>query len=109
MISGMVHCTGGGQTKVLHFVNNLHIHKNNMFSIPPLFNLIQKESGASWLEMYKVFNMGHRMELYVKKSVVKDIIQIANSFNLEAQVIGYVENSDNKKLTIDTPGGVLVY
>ncbi|MAQ47567.1 MAG: phosphoribosylformylglycinamidine cyclo-ligase [Flavobacteriales bacterium] len=108
-IYGMIHCTGGGQTKILHFINNLHVHKNNMFTPPPLFDLIKKESGASWQEMYKVFNMGHRMELYVDKSSVKDIIQIAKSFNLEAKAIGYVEHAANKKLTIESPGGTLSY
>ena len=108
-IYGMIHCTGGGQTKILHFINNLHVHKNNLFNPPPLFDLIKKESGASWKEMYKVFNMGHRMELYVDKSSVKDIVQIAQSFNLEAKVIGYVEYANNKKLTIESPGGTLSY
>ena len=108
-IYGMIHCTGGGQTKILHFINNLHIHKNNMFNPPPLFDLIKKESGASWKEMYKVFNMGHRMELYVDKSSAQDIVQIAKSFNLEAKIIGYVEHTANKKLTIESPGGTLVY
>ncbi len=108
-IHGMIHCTGGGQTKILHFINDLHIYKNNMFTPPPLFNLIKNESGSSWSEMYKVFNMGHRMELYVDKSSAKDIIKIANSFNLEAKVIGYVERAVGKKLTIESPGGTLVY
>ena len=108
-ISGMVHCTGGGQTKVLHFIENLHVHKNNMFSIPPLFNLIQEESGASWKEMYKVFNMGHRMEIYIKREAANDIINIAHKYNLDAQLIGYVENYNGKKLTINTPQQVLVY
>ena len=108
-IYGMVHCTGGGQTKILHFLKNLHVHKNNMFPLPPLFNLIKQESGASWKEMYKVFNMGHRMELYVDKSIANKIIKIATSFNLDAQIIGYVEKSNSKKLTIDSPEGALVY
>ena len=108
-INGIIHCTGGGQTKILHFINNLHVHKNNLFNPPPLFDLIKKESGASWKEMYKVFNMGHRMELYVDKSSVQDIVQISQSFNLEAKVIGYVEYANNKKLTIESPGGTLSY
>jgi phosphoribosylformylglycinamidine cyclo-ligase len=108
-ISGMVHCTGGGQTKVLHFINNLHIVKNNMFSVPPIFDLIKQESAASWREMYQVFNMGHRMELYVKKEVASSIIDVASSFNLDAQIIGFVENSSVKKLTIHAPDEILVY
>ena len=108
-ISGMVHCTGGGQTKVLHFVKDLHVCKNNMFPIPPLFDLIKKESNASWKEMYKVFNMGHRMELYLNKDVSDAIIAIAHSFGLDAQVIGYVEKSDRKQLTIQSPEGLIKY
>jgi len=108
-ISGMVHCTGGGQTKILHFIKNLHIIKNNMFTVPPIFNLIKKESSASWREMYQVFNMGHRMELYVKKEVASSIIDVANSFNLDAQIIGSVESSIDRKLTIYAPGEILVY
>tara|TARA_B100001142_G_scaffold249075_1_gene249004 strand:- start:3342 stop:4499 length:1158 start_codon:yes stop_codon:yes gene_type:complete len=108
-ISGMVHCTGGGQTKILHFIDNLHVVKNNMFTVPPLFNLIKQESHASWREMYKVFNMGHRMELYVKKNVAHEIIAIANSFNLDAQVVGHVLRSDSKKLTIESPEGSIIY
>ena len=108
-ISGMVHCTGGGQTKVLHFIDDLHICKHNMFSVPPIFDLIKKESQASWREMYKVFNMGHRMELYLNQDVAKDIIEIARSFKLDAQVIGYVEKSDSKKLTIQSPEGSIIY
>ena len=108
-ISGMVHCTGGGQTKILHFIDKLHVVKNNMFPVPPLFNLIKKESNTSWREMYKVFNMGHRMELYVKKNVANEIIAIANSFNLDAQVVGHVMRSDSKKLTIESPEGSIIY
>ena len=108
-ISGMVHCTGGGQTKILHFIEDLHICKNNMFNIPPIFDLIKKESNISWREMYKVFNMGHRMELYVKKEVSDTIIDLAKSFDLDAQIIGYVEKSDSKKLTIKSPEGLIVY
>ena len=108
-ISGMVHCTGGGQTKILHFIENLHVVKNNMFPVPPIFDLIKHESNTSWKEMYKVFNMGHRMELYLNKDVAKDIIAIANSFNLDAQVIGHVSSSESKKLTIQSPEGKIVY
>ena len=108
-ISGMVHCTGGGQTKVLHFIKNLHVVKNNMFPVPPLFDLIKQESAASWREMYQVFNMGHRMELYVKKEVASSIIDVASSFNLDAQIIGFVENSSGKKLTIHAPDEILIY
>ena len=108
-ISGMVHCTGGGQTKILHFIENLHIVKNNMLPIPPVFDLIKNESGTDWREMYKVFNMGHRMELYTKKDCANSILEIANSFNLDAQIIGYVEQSNGKKLTIKSPNGLIVY
>ena len=108
-ISGMVHCTGGGQTKILHFIENLHIVKNNMLPIPPVFDLIKNESGTDWREMYKVFNMGHRMELYTKKDCANSILEIANSFNLDAQIIGYVEQSNVKKLTIKSPKGLIVY
>ncbi len=108
-ISGMIHCTGGGQTKVLHFIENLHICKNSMFDIPPIFRLIKEESNASWQEMYKVFNMGHRMEIYAKKEVSNKIIDIASSFDLDAKIIGYVEKSNNKKLTIQSPDGLIVY
>ena len=108
-ISGMVHCTGGGQTKVLHFVEDVHIYKNNMFSVPPVFELIKKESQTNWREMYKVFNMGHRMELYVQKEFSNDILDIAKKFNLDAQIIGYVEKSNGKKLTIESPEGSITY
>ena len=108
-ISGMVHCTGGGQTKVLHFVEDVHICKNNMFSIPPVFELIKKESQTNWREMYKVFNMGHRMELYVQQEFSNDILDIAKQFNLDAQIIGYVEKSNGKKLTIESPEGSIIY
>ena len=108
-VSGMVHCTGGGQTKILHFIDDMHIVKNNMFPGPPISDLIKKESGVSWKEMYKVFNMGHRMELYVKGEVADSIIDIANSFNLDAQVIGHVEKLNGKKLTIHSPEGLIEY
>ena len=108
-IHGMVHCSGGGQTKVLHFTGNLHIVKDNLFTPPPLFRLIQDQSGTDWREMYKVFNMGHRMELYVPEAIAFEIISIATRFNLEAKVIGHVEASDSPKLTILSEYGEFVY
>src|ERR1700761_8056372 len=96
----MVHCSGGAQTKVLHFVDQLHIIKDNLFPIPPLFRLIHEESKTSWQEMYKVFNMGHRMELYVPQEIAQVIIDISKSFNIDAQVIGHVEASDKKRVTV---------
>tara|TARA_B100000575_G_scaffold289432_1_gene291200 strand:+ start:443 stop:1612 length:1170 start_codon:yes stop_codon:yes gene_type:complete len=108
-INGMVHCSGGAQTKILHFVNDLHIVKNNMFTIPPLFNLIQNESNTNWKEMYKVFNMGHRMEIYLPKEYAEDIILISKEFGVDAQVIGYVESSNSKKLTINSEKGEFIY
>jgi phosphoribosylformylglycinamidine cyclo-ligase len=108
-INGMIHCTGGGQTKILNFVDNLHIVKNNMFETPPLFKLIKEESNANWSEMYKVFNMGHRMEIYVDPKLSNEIITLSKSFGLDAKVIGFVENSHKKKLTIETPDIKVVY
>jgi phosphoribosylformylglycinamidine cyclo-ligase len=109
-IHGMVHCSGGAQTKVLHFVNDVHIIKNNLFPIPPLFKLIQEESKTEWKEMYKVFNMGHRMEIYVNPSIAEAIIEISKSFNIDAQIVGRVENSnEGKKLTIESPYGSFNY
>ena len=108
-INGMVHCSGGAQTKVLHFVDNLHIIKDNMFDLPPLFKLIQEESATDWKEMYKVFNMGHRMELYVPEDISEDIITISKSFNVDAQIIGRVEDFEEKKLTIDSKFGTFIY
>ena len=108
-INGMVHCSGGAQTKILHFVDDLHIVKNNMFTIPPLFNLIQNESNTNWKEMYKVFNMGHRMEIYLPKEYAEDIILISKEFGVDAQVIGYVESSNGKKLTINSEKGEFIY
>ena len=105
----MIHCSGGAQTKVLHFVNNLHIIKNNMFTVPPLFKMIQEESNTDWKEMYKVFNMGHRMELYVDESLASEIIKISKSFNIDAKIIGKVESSSNKKLTILSEFGKFIY
>lgn len=108
-IHGMVHCSGGAQTKVLHFIENLHVIKDNLFPIPPLFELIQKESGTSWEEMYKVFNMGHRMELYVPESIANDLIAISESFNIEARIVGRVEESDRKKVTVRSEYGEFIY
>ncbi|MDB5014812.1 MAG: phosphoribosylformylglycinamidine cyclo-ligase, partial [Daejeonella sp.] len=97
-IHGMVHCSGGAQTKVLHFVENLHIIKDNLFPIPPLFKLIQEESATDWQEMYKVFNMGHRMEFYVSEEIAQDIINISKEFNIDAQIVGRVEAADKKQV-----------
>jgi phosphoribosylformylglycinamidine cyclo-ligase len=108
-IHGMVHCSGGAQTKVLHFVDGVHILKNNMFPIPPLFRLIQEESKTSWQEMYKVFNMGHRMELYVPEEIAGEIIRISESFGVEAQVIGHVEKAEKKQVTIRSEEGEFIY
>jgi phosphoribosylformylglycinamidine cyclo-ligase len=108
-VCGMVHCSGGGQTKVLHFIDNLHIIKDNLFALPPLFELIQAESNTSWQEMYKVFNMGHRMEIYTDENTAKEIIAIAESFAVEAKIIGRVEKSDTKKLTIQSEFGNFMY
>jgi phosphoribosylformylglycinamidine cyclo-ligase len=108
-IHGMVHCSGGAQTKVLHFVNNLHIIKDNLFPVPPLFKLIQAESGTSWQEMYKVFNMGHRMELYVPEAIAADLIAISKSFNVDAQIIGRVTAADKKQVTVRSEFGEFVY
>jgi phosphoribosylformylglycinamidine cyclo-ligase len=105
-IHGMVHCSGGAQTKILHFVDNLHIVKDNLFPVPPLFDMIQKESGTSGREMYQVFNMGHRMELYVSPDKAEEIIAISKSFNVDAQVVGHVASAPIKKLTLKTPYGV---
>lgn len=108
-INGMVHCSGGGQTKVLHFVNNLHIIKNNLFAVPPLFRMIHQESKTSWEEMYKVFNMGHRLEIYTNTDAAGRMIEIAAGFNLDAKIIGRCEASDSKKLTIVGEEGTYHY
>jgi len=108
-IHGMVHCSGGAQTKILHFVNNLHIIKDSLFPVPPLFDLIQKESGTSGREMYQVFNMGHRMELYVSPDKVEEILSISDSFNVKAQIVGRVEAAPKNKLTLDTTYGTFNY
>ena len=108
-IHGMVHCSGGAQTKVLHFVDKVHVIKDKLFPTPPLFELIQKESGTPWQEMYKVFNMGHRMELYVAPEDAARIIEISQSFGVEAQIVGRVEAAERKQLTIHSPYGTLSY
>ena len=108
-IHGMIHCSGGAQTKILHFIDALHVIKDNLFGCPPLFELIQKESGTSWKEMYEVFNMGHRMEIYLPEDKSDNIINIANSFDVDAKVVGRVEESQEKKLTIKSSKGVFEY
>jgi phosphoribosylformylglycinamidine cyclo-ligase len=108
-IHGMVHCSGGAQTKILHFVKDLHVIKDNLFPVPPLFKLIQEQSKTDWKEMYQVFNCGHRMELYVPENIAQDIIEISKSFNVDAQIVGRVEASDSKKLTITSEYGTFEY
>lgn len=108
-IHGMVHCSGGAQTKILHFIDNLHIIKDNLFPIPPLFKLIQEQSKTDWKEMYQVFNCGHRMELYVPAEIANDIIEISQSFNVDAQIVGRVEAFEHKKLTITSEFGTFEY
>lgn len=108
-IHGMVHCSGGAQTKILHFIQNKHIIKDNLFPTPPLFKLIQEQSGTDWKEMYKVFNMGHRMEIYLSPEYAEDIIKIAQSFNIDARIVGRVEDSQENKLTILSEYGKFEY
>lgn len=108
-VHGMVHCSGGAQTKVLHFVDNVHVVKDNLFDVPPLFKLIQEQSQTGWREMYQVFNCGHRMELYVSPEIAEDIIAISKSFNVNAQIVGRVEASNEKKLTINSVYGTFEY
>lgn len=108
-VHGMVHCSGGGQTKVLHFVDDLHVIKNNLFDTPPLFRMIQEESKTPWQEMYRVFNMGHRLEIYTDAKSAERMIEIARSFHVEAQVVGKVEASSNRKLTIQSEHGEFIY
>ena len=108
-IDGMVHCSGGAQTKVLHFVDNVHIIKNNLFPVPPLFQIIQEQSHTEWKEMYKVFNMGHRMEIYTDAETAKAIIAISQSFGVEAQIVGHCEALNGKKVTIKSEKGEFVY
>lgn len=108
-IHGMIHCSGGAQTKVLHFINNLHIIKDNLFPVPPLFRMIREQSGTSLREMYQVFNMGHRMEIYVKEDIANEIIAISESFGIPARVLGRCEAWEGKKLTISTKENVFTY
>mgnify|MGYP003625306295 FL=1 len=108
-IHGMIHCSGGAQTKILHFIDELHVVKDNLFDVPPLFKLIQEQSGTDWKEMYKVFNCGHRLEFYLPEEIANDIIEISKSFGVNAQIIGRVEASDSKKLTISSKYGTFVY
>jgi phosphoribosylformylglycinamidine cyclo-ligase len=108
-IDGMIHCSGGAQTKVLHFIQNLHVIKNNLFEVPPLFRLIHEQSGTDHKEMYKVFNMGHRMELYVNEKIAPEIISISQSFGIDARIIGNVESSSRKKVTVKSQFGEFIY
>lgn len=108
-IHGLIHCSGGAQTKILHFVDNLHVIKNNLFEIPVLFEIIQIESKTEWKEMYKVFNMGHRFEIYVNENIADEIIKISKEFEIDAKIIGYCEKSDSKKLTIKSEFGEFNY
>lgn len=108
-IHGMVHCSGGAQTKVLHFIENLHVIKNNLFPIPPLFRTIHEQSGTDWQEMYKVFNMGHRLEVYLSADKAQQVIEISQSFGIDAKIIGRVEASDHAHVTLHTENGVFEY
>jgi phosphoribosylformylglycinamidine cyclo-ligase len=105
----MIHCSGGAQTKVMHFVDNLHITKDNMFDVPPLFKLIQEQSGTTWDEMYKVFNMGHRYEFYVPEEIAADIMAISEEYGIEAKIVGRCEANEGNKLTIKSEFGEFVY
>lgn len=109
LIHGMVHCSGGAQTKVMHFVNNVRVIKNNLFPVPPLFRIIQEQSGTEWKEMYKVFNMGHRMEIYLSPEHAQQVIEISKSFGIEAQIVGYVETADKNELIIESEFGKFEY
>ena len=108
-VNGIIHCSGGGQTKVMKFVEGVHIVKDNLFDTPPLFSMIRKESETEWREMYEVFNMGHRMEVYLSDDHAKEVIDIAKSFNIEAKIIGRVEAADESKLTIEGSNGLFTY
>ncbi|MCQ2298775.1 MAG: AIR synthase-related protein [Bacteroidales bacterium] len=108
-IDGMIHCSGGAQTKVLHFIDNLHVVKDNLFPVPPLFRMIHEQSGTEWKEMYKVFNMGHRMEIYTDEETAKGIIEISKSFNVDAQIIGRCEANQGPKVTVSTENGTFEY
>lgn len=108
-VHGMIHCSGGAQTKILHFIENLKVTKNNMFPVPPLFKTIQEQSGTEWAEMYKVFNMGHRFEVYLPKEYAREVIEISESFGIPAQIVGFVEKSDKKQVVIDSEFGHFEY
>lgn len=108
-IHGMVHCSGGAQTKILHFIDNLKVAKDNLFPVPPLFKTIKEQSGTDWKEMYKVFNMGHRLEVYVSPENAQQVIEISKSFNIDAQVVGRIEASDKKELVIESEFGRFEY
>ena len=108
-IHGMVHCSGGAQTKIMHFVEKMRVVKNNLFPVPPLFNIIQEQSGTDWHEMYKVFNMGHRMEIYVDSLNAQKVIEISHSFGIDAQIVGYTEASDRNELIIESDKGRFEY
>ncbi|MFT6215330.1 MAG: phosphoribosylformylglycinamidine cyclo-ligase [Roseivirga sp.] len=108
-IGGVIHCSGGAQTKVLHFVKDVHIVKDNLFELPPLFKMIQEESGTDWREMYQVFNMGHRLEIYIEEIFAKEIISIAKAFNIDAEIIGRVEDAKSKKMTINSGYGIFTF
>jgi phosphoribosylformylglycinamidine cyclo-ligase len=105
----MIHCSGGAQTKILHFIDNLHIIKDNLFEVPPLFRIIQEQSGTSLAEMYKVFNMGHRMELYVPETIAEKLISISENFGIKAKVVGRCEKADTKKLTIGSENPIVYF
>jgi phosphoribosylformylglycinamidine cyclo-ligase len=109
LIHGMVHCSGGALTKVMHFVENMHVVKNNLFEIPPLFRIIQEQSGTEWKEMYKVFNMGQRLEVYLPEQGAQQVIDIARSFGIEAQICGYCERAEKNQLDIISPYGTFTY
>jgi phosphoribosylformylglycinamidine cyclo-ligase len=108
-IHGMVHCSGGAQTKVMHFVENKRVIKDNLFPIPPLFRTIKEQSGTDWAEMYKVFNMGHRLEVYIDPQYAEQVIEISKSFGIDAQIIGRIEESDHAHLTIQSEFGTFTY
>ncbi len=108
-IHGMVHCSGGAQTKVMHFVHNKHVVKDNLFPIPPLFRIIHEQSGTDWSEMYKVFNMGHRMEIYIAPEYAEQVMAISKSFGIDARIVGHVEEADTNRLTIKSENGTFIY
>jgi phosphoribosylformylglycinamidine cyclo-ligase len=108
-LHGIIHCSGGAQTKILHYIEHLHIIKDNFLPVPPLFKMIQQESGTDWKEMYQVFNMGQRLEIYVPADVARSVIDIAQSFNIDALITGRVEAADKKQVTIQSPYGTFTY